>query len=104
VHPVAVVVRFRTAPTRGSVSARDLVRFREIGSEPKSITPVTENGDEFFYIPFLGQYLAAIYRYSVAVASVIAVVILIVAGAQWTLSAGSTERIGSAKKRIAGAI
>lgn len=51
----------------------------------------------------IGTFISFIYRYGVIVAGVLAVIMMIVAGGQWILSAGSPERISSAKKRIAGA-
>jgi hypothetical protein len=51
----------------------------------------------------IGAFINFIYRYGVTIAGVLAVVMIIIAGVQWTLSAGSPERIGAAKKRIAGA-
>lgn len=62
----------------------------------------TEQG-VYLNIPFLGEYIAAIYRFSVAAGSVIAIVMIMVAGLQWTISRGDSAAIGSAQKRIAGA-
>ncbi len=62
----------------------------------------TENGT-YLHIPFIGEYIAGIYRFSVAAGSVIAIIMIIVAGLQWTISRGDKAAIGSAKKRISGA-
>ena len=51
----------------------------------------------------IGAFIDFIYKYGVSIAGILAVVMIIIAGVQWTLSAGSPERIGAAKKRIAGA-
>jgi hypothetical protein len=51
----------------------------------------------------IGTFINFIYRYGVTIAGILAVIMIIIAGAQWILSAGSPERINSAKKRIAGA-
>ena len=61
---------------------------------------VEENGDKYIIVPFLGEYLAALYRYSIVVASILAVIIIIISGIQWTISGGSPEKITDAKKRI----
>ena len=44
------------------------------------------------------------YKYLVTIASIVAVVMIIVAGMQWVTSGGNSEAISSAKKRISGAI
>lgn len=59
-----------------------------------------DTGRIFLYVPFLGEYLAAIYRYAVVVASVIAVIMIIVSGFQWITSGGSSDSIQKAKERI----
>lgn len=59
-----------------------------------------ENGGQFLYIPFLGEYIAAIYKYGVAIASIFAVVMIINAGFGWAISGGEPEKINHAKTRI----
>lgn len=51
-----------------------------------------------------GEYIKAVYNYSLSIISILAVVVIIIAGAQWITSAGNAEVIGRAKKRITGAI
>ena len=58
----------------------------------------------FINVPYLGEYLLAVYRYAIVVASILAVVFIIIGGLQWTISGGSPEKIKSAQKKIAGAI
>lgn len=66
---------------------------------------VTEpDGSIYLVFPFLGEYLAAIYKYILIVISIISVIILIVAGFQWAIPDASGENINSAKNRIAGAL
>jgi len=52
----------------------------------------------------IGQFLITNYNYVLSVAGILAAIMIIVAGAQWVTSGGSSEAIGSAKKRIAGAL
>lgn len=52
----------------------------------------------------IGEYIKVVYNYLLGIASIVAVVMLIVAGAQWIVAAGSSEVIGQAKKRISGAL
>ena len=62
------------------------------------------DGRTFIQIPFLGEYLAGLYRYAVGVAGTVAVIMIVVAGFQWATSGGSPDVIGSAKDRITNAI
>lgn len=57
--------------------------------------------NEFLHI---GDFIQTIYKYAVGVAGIIAVVMIVVAGFQWVSSAGNSEVITSAKKRIGGAL
>ena len=52
----------------------------------------------------MGDYVATVYNYVLGIASIMAVVIIIIAGIQWIVSAGNSETISSAKKRISGAL
>jgi len=55
---------------------------------------------KYIVIPFFGEYLAAIYKYGVVIASIIAVVMIINNGLKWIMSGGTPEKINDAKKRI----
>ncbi|MBT6818779.1 MAG: hypothetical protein HOA57_00115 [Candidatus Magasanikbacteria bacterium] len=59
-----------------------------------------DSGNTYVHIPFLSQYLAALYRYGVVVASIIAVVMVINNGLKWSISGGSPEKIKEAQTRI----
>ncbi|MCF6276765.1 MAG: hypothetical protein L3J07_02865 [Candidatus Magasanikbacteria bacterium] len=71
-----------------------------------------DDGSKYFVVPFLGEYISAVYKFAVAAGSIFAVIMIIVAGLQWmipgniTSSGGgdSKETINKAKKRIAGAV
>ncbi len=58
----------------------------------------------FLYIPFLGEYIAAIYKYLIMIMGIISVIIIIVAGLRWTLSGGDSGSISEAKKMIGNAL
>lgn len=62
-----------------------------------------ERGGTFLSVPFLGEYIGAIYRYAIIFISVLSVIILIIAGIQWTL-AGSGSAKEKIKLRIAGSL
>ena len=52
----------------------------------------------------IGKFIGLIYRYGIITAGVLAILMIIIAGFIWTTSGGNAERIGSAKKKIAGAL
>lgn len=52
----------------------------------------------------IGDFIHTIYKYAVAIAGIVATFMLIIAGFQWVTSAGNSESISSAKKRITGAV
>ncbi len=74
------------------------------GLNYSDIEQVDEAGDTYLYIPFLGEYLSAIYRYLVVFAGLLAVIIIIISGIQWSASGGNSGTIESAKNRIIGAL
>ncbi len=57
-----------------------------------------------YHIPFLNQYLSAIYRYTIALAGVVCVFMLIFSGIQWTLYGASPDSVDAATERIQHAI
>jgi hypothetical protein len=57
-----------------------------------------------YSIPFLGQYIAALYQYSIALAGIVCVLILIISGVQWTLYGANPESVDEAKTRIQNAL
>lgn len=64
-------------------------------------TKVDEEGN--IYIPWAGEYVKAIYNFAVVVISILAVVVLILSGAQIITSAGGPAK-GAAYKRITQAV
>lgn len=61
---------------------------------------VEEYDGTYIKIPYFGEYLAAVYKYVVAVSSVIAVVLIMNHGFGWVISGGDKQKIDHAKKRI----
>lgn len=52
----------------------------------------------------MGVFIKLIYRYAISVIGIIAAVVIIISGLQWTASAGNSEVINTAKNRIFGAL
>ncbi len=48
----------------------------------------------------LGEYVAAAYKWMIGASTLIAIVLIMVGGLQWTMAAVSAEQIAKAKKRI----
>lgn len=78
------------------------LEFSDTSIENNKVTD--SNGVTYLVFPFLGEYLAAVYKYILVVISIVSVVMLIVAGFQWAVPDASGENISSAKNRIAGAL
>ncbi len=72
--------------------------------DKEQLIQTDENGQQYIQAPYLAQYIATGYKYIVSIASILAVLMIIVAGFQWSMSGGSPDAIGEAKKRIGGAV
>jgi len=61
----------------------------------------TEEADgTYLYIPFLGEYIASIYKYAIGAAAVLAIVMIMNNAIKWIISGGTPEKINEARKRI----
>lgn len=78
------------------------VFVKECPDGTKNCAPEQQRG--YVYIPWLAQYVSAIYKYALGIASIMAVVAVMVGGIMYLTSAGSAGRIDEAKKIIFGAI
>lgn len=68
----------------------------------ETVTEISFGGQRRF--SNIGELILVIYKYSLGVGGIIAVIMIFVAGLQWITSGGNAERVTSAKKRIGGAI
>jgi len=73
-------------------------------SNPKDLTESNSAEGRFLYIPFLGEYIGAIYKWLVAAISILAVIMIIVAGVQRMMAGGASDKISASNKRIIQAI
>ena len=78
------------------------VLFSNISSESNIVTD--DRGGVWLNVPFLGEYIAAIYKYSVGLISLVAVLVLIISGVQIVTSAGNSEVMSGAKHRITSSV
>ncbi|HBU07116.1 MAG TPA: hypothetical protein DEB09_03445 [Candidatus Magasanikbacteria bacterium] len=65
---------------------------------------IEENGINYLQIPYLGEYIVAVYKYGIIIIGVLALVMIIDSGLQWVLSAGNQEKITKAKTGLSNAI
>lgn len=66
--------------------------------------PVNKDGSYTCRLPWMSQYIVAIYNYGLAIAGILAAIILIFGGLLWLISAGDNSRISQAKELITGSI
>ena len=52
----------------------------------------------YLYIPWIGQYIAAMYKFAVAMASIVAVIVIIIQGARIIISGGGEEKTAGYKR------
>jgi len=64
------------------------------------MSSVDETGTSWLNMPFLGEYISAIYKYGMIVLSLAAVIGIIIGGVTLITSGGNSESTNSAKKRI----
>lgn len=77
----------------------------EINIPKLDFSNAAQNVDEegYIHLPWIGEYIAAIYKFAMVVASILAVIVLIVSGARMMVSAGGEEK-NAATKRIGQAL
>ena len=62
-----------------------------------------QDGGQYVNIPWIAEYIAAIYQYLVGAATILAIVMIMYGGFRWITAAGDAGKIGEAKKTIVGA-
>jgi len=61
-------------------------------------------GNFFCEVPWIGQYIAAIYNYGLSIAGILAAIMLMAGGVLWLVSGGDASRITQAKELIIGSV
>lgn len=62
------------------------------------------SGERTLDIPFIADYISALYRYAIGVAAVLATVMIMIGGLQYLMAGGDATRVSNAKKRITDAV
>lgn len=68
------------------------------------LATVTCTTDQECNIPWIGQYIAGIYDYALAIVGILAAIVLMAGGLMWLISAGDASKITQAKELIIGSI
>lgn len=69
-----------------------------------TLGPVSGSFETGYSIPFIAQYIAALYEYFLKIIVVIAITMMIWGGIKYITAGGSSERVNAAKKNITNAI
>jgi len=73
-------------------------------SDQNKIQTSTANGYVFYHIPWLAEYINWLYKYSLGLIGLLALVAIIIGGFYWLLAGGSASRVTEAKSWISAAI
>ncbi|MDP2944700.1 MAG: hypothetical protein Q8N57_04025 [bacterium] len=65
---------------------------------------LNEDGSYHCEIPWLGQYIIAIYNYGLSVAGILAAIVLMAGGVLWLISGGDASKVTQAKELIVGSV
>jgi len=74
------------------------VKFSDI------VVETTPEGERRINVPWLAQYIAAIYQYMVGAATLLTVVMIMYGGFRWITAAGDAGKIGQARETIVSAV
>ncbi|MFA5413160.1 MAG: pilin [Patescibacteria group bacterium] len=59
-----------------------------------------EAGSRYFWVPWIGQYIAAIYKYAIGIVGILSGIMIVVGGLLWLTAGGAADRISTAKSFI----
>jgi len=81
------------------------IRIPGVDFTKTSDIPVTQEGaKKFIHVPYLGELMAALFRYGVAVAGIIATIMIIIAGVQRIMAGGNANQVTVSKRRLIQAV
>ncbi len=63
-----------------------------------------ENADQRCDVPWLGNYIAGIYKYLLGIGALLATIMMMFGGFRWVVSAGNPQSISDAKAWIGGSV
>jgi hypothetical protein len=65
-----------------------------------AITCTEVNGQKTCDYPWIGEYVAGIYKYAIGIVGILAAVVLMIGGVMWIVAGGNATMIGEAKSWI----
>lgn len=83
---------------------KPLLEIRIPGLTFSNIASSSDETGLYFYISWIPELISAVYKFSIAIASIVAVVIIILQGVRLITSAGNSEATSEAYKKITHAI
>lgn len=90
---------------REQLNRKPLLEIRIPGLQFSNITSSSdETGATYFYINWIPELITTLYKFSIAIVSIVAVIIIIVQGVQIITSGGSGEAISGGYKKIGQAV
>jgi len=69
-------------------------------TQPTECGAADAQGNKKFCISWIGEYIAAIYKYAIGIVGILAAVVLMIGGVIWIVAGGSATMIGEAKAWI----
>ncbi|MFA6215815.1 MAG: hypothetical protein WC768_04580 [Patescibacteria group bacterium] len=91
-----------TIPNSSGAVSEPKIQF-QLGNTPIKFGPIEPCGGNYC-IPWIGDYISALYKYGIGLAATLAIVMIMAGGLVWLMSAGSPDKVGTAKEFIASAL
>jgi|GEM_PF-6363370 len=79
---------------------KPLLEIRIPGLSFSNIASTSDDNGVYFYISWIPEFIAAIYKFGITIASIVAVIMIIIQGARLITSAGNSETTSDAYKKI----
>ena len=84
--------------------SKEIVPKSQVKIPGLEFTPVTFTEEGEAEVPWIGQYISAIYKWSLTAIAIVAVIMIMIGGLMWMLAGGNETRISQAKKRMQDAV
>jgi len=92
----------KTAPITPKLEASgDIIKLTALTEEDCTLNP---DGTYYCKVPWLSQYIVAIYNYGLSIAGILAAIVLMAGGVLWLVSGGDASKVTQAKELITGSI
>ncbi len=113
---------FKCRPKDGGATCQDIspAKQQPATPEPEQILPnlsipipdltfsnaviATQDGQAGIQINWIAQWIQAVYRFGIGVATVLAAVMMMIGGIQWLTAGGDASKVSAAKEKISDAV